>query len=186
MSYMRSVCVFCGSSGGVSAEQLDLAAETGAEIARRGLRLVYGGSADGSMGRLADAALAAGGAVIGIVPIELARRSERDVHDRLTKLVTVASLAERKEEMVARSDAFISLPGGLGTLDELFEVLALTTIGALGGRPIGLLNPSGYYDPLLEFLDRCVEGGFVRREHREALVVDETPDALLDRLGAQS
>lgn len=171
--------VFCGSHAGKSAEYAAAAREFGRELARRGLSLVYGGGRIGLMGVLADAALAAGARVTGVIPRGLATR--RLAHDGLTEIVMVNSLAERKAELFARSDALAALPGGLGTLDELVEALTAAQLGLLR-KPCGLLNVRGYFDPLLVFLRQAAEKGFVSPEHAGMVQVAERPAELLDAL----
>ena len=180
---MRSICVFCGSSFGNRPDYLHLARETGRLIAERQLTLVYGGGKAGLMGALADAALNAGGEVVGIIPQILL---DREVgHTGLTKLHVVGSMAERKLLMGELSDAFLSLPGGIGTLDELFEAWSWTQLG-LHDKPSGLLNFQGYYDHLVRFLDLAVSEGFQRPRHRAALLVGTEVEPLLDQLMAAS
>jgi uncharacterized protein (TIGR00730 family) len=174
---MRRVCVFCGSSSGARSEYAQAAAETGELLARRGLGLVYGGGHVGLMGVLADAALRAGGEVIGVITQAL---EEREVaHTDLTDLQVVRTMHERKARMAALSDAFLVLPGGIGTLEEFFEVW---TWGQLGEhvKPVGLVNTSGYYDGLIGFLDTAVTERFLKPKHRHMLVVGETPAVVLD------
>jgi uncharacterized protein (TIGR00730 family) len=174
-----SICVFCGSASGVDPAFADAARAVGRDIARRGWTLVYGGGRVGLMGTLADAALAEGGRVIGVIPRFL---YEWEVgHDGLTGLEIVGTLTERKVRMGELSDAFLSLPGGIGTLDELFEALSWAQLG-LGPKPSGLLNVGGYFDSLIAFLDRAVESGFVKPKHRELLVAGSDERELLDRL----
>lgn len=180
---MRSICIFCGSSPGNSPEYLHMARDAGRLIAGRGLTLVYGGGRAGLMGALADAALASGGRVVGVIPQMLL---DREVgHSGLTEQHVVATLSERKLLMGELSDAFLSLPGGIGTLDELFEAWSWTQLD-LQRKPCGLLNHRGYYDALIEFLDHVVEEGFQRPRHRAALVVDTELGSLLDRLTTAS
>jgi uncharacterized protein (TIGR00730 family) len=153
----------------------------GRAIASRRLRLVYGGAAVGLMGVLADAALKAGGEVVGIIPGALV---EREIaHAGLTELHPVHSMHERKARMADRSDGFVALPGGAGTLEEFFEIW---TWGQLGHhmKPVGLLNAEGFFDPLIRFLDSLERERFMRREHREMLIVEREPEALLDRFRA--
>jgi uncharacterized protein (TIGR00730 family) len=174
-----SICVFCGSSFGDDPRYEAAARETGQEIARRGWTLVYGGGRVGLMGAAADAALQAGGRVVGVIPRFL---YEREVgHDGLTSLEVVASLAERKLRMGELAEAFLSLPGGVGTMDELFEAWSWSQVG-LQRKPSGLLNVAGYYDELVAFLDRAVEAGFVKPQHRELLAASADPGELLDWL----
>ncbi|HDS1819925.1 TPA: TIGR00730 family Rossman fold protein [Pseudomonas putida] len=174
---VRSVCVFCGASIGANPAYREAAIALGQAIARRGLTLVYGGGAVGLMGVVADAAMAAGGEVIGIIPHSLL---DAEVgHKGLTRLEVVDGMHARKARMAELSDAFIALPGGLGTLEELFEVW---TWGQLGyhAKPLGLLDVNGFYEKLGGFLDHIVEEGFVRPAHRAMLLLGQQPDALLD------
>lgn len=177
---MKRVCVFCGSSPGIRPEYLAMARALGTALARRRLGLVYGGASVGLMGALADAALAAHGEVIGIIPRALDKREI--AHRGLTELHIVDSMHTRKAMMAQRADAFIALPGGLGTLEELFEVMTWRLLG-LHKKPAGLLDVGGYYGPLTAFLERTIDEGFLRREHL-ALEVATDPDVLLDRLAA--
>jgi len=174
-----SLCVFCGSSHGQDPQFAALAYDVGREIARRGWRLVYGGGKVGLMGIVADAALEAGAEVIGVIPRFL---YEWEVgHDGLTHLEIVDSLSERKRRMGELSDAYLSLPGGIGTLDEMFEALSWTQV-RVESKPNGLLNRDGYFDGLLAFLGRATSDGFMKPEHRDLLAVDTEPAALLDQL----
>lgn len=178
---MRSICIFCGSSPGNRPEYVELARTTGRLIAQRGLTLVYGGGKVGLMGALADAALVAGGKVVGVIPRML---MDREVgHPGLSELKVVGSMSERKLMMGELSDAFLALPGGIGTLDELFEAWTWTQLD-LHEKPTGLLNFRGYYDGLVQFLDLAVAEGFQRPRHRAALLVDTQIEPLLDRLQA--
>jgi hypothetical protein len=151
----------------------------GEAAAARGLRVVYGGASVGLMGALADAALAAGGEVEGVIPRRLVAREL--AHAGLTRLHVVDSMLERKELMASLADAFIALPGGIGTLDELFETMTWTQLG-IHAKPSGLLDVDGYWQPLLALLDRQVAEGFLRRPWQELLCVARTPQALLDAL----
>lgn len=180
---MRSCCVFCGSSPGARAEYAGCAARLGGELAARGIRLIYGGASVGLMGAVADAALAAGGEVVGVIPEPLAVREV--VHEGLTELRIVGSMHERKSLMAELAEAFIALPGGMGSLEELLETLTWAQLG-VHGHPCGLLDVAGYYEPLLEMLDRAVAERFLRPEHRRLLYVDRDPGALLDRLAGHT
>jgi hypothetical protein len=176
---MKRICVFAGSSPGAREHYARAAQELAREIVLRGCEVVYGGGRVGMMGVLADAALAAGGKVIGIIPKALL---EKEIaHAGLTELRVVASMHERKAMMAELSDGFIALPGGLGTLEEFFEVLTWAQLG-LHPKPCGLLNVSGYYDGLLEFLDLTVEERFVKSQHRALVITSTSPADLLERL----
>ena len=176
---MERICVFCGSNMGLRPGYAEAASALGSEIARRDLGLVYGGGRVGLMGVVADAVLEGGGRVVGVIPESLMGK-EVD-HEGLTALEVVSSMHERKARMAELSSGFVALPGGLGTLEELFEVW---TWGQLGfhHKPCGLLDVDGYYASLLDFLDRSVDEGFVRPVHRSMLVVEEEAADLLDRL----
>jgi uncharacterized protein (TIGR00730 family) len=180
---LRRVCVFCGSSSGADPAFAATTARLGALLASRGIGLVYGGGSVGLMGVLADAVLQAGGHVIGVIPSALVLKEV--AHHDLPDLRIVATMHERKALMAELADGFVALPGGLGTLDELFETLTWAQLG-LHHRPCGLLDTGGYYRPLLAFLDRAVEAGFLRAQHRGLLLVDEDPERLLDRLAQYS
>ena len=174
------ICVFCGASPGRDPAYLELAASVGAGLAERGIGVVYGGSRVGMMGALADAALAVGGEVIGIIPRRLVDREL--AHGGLTELRVVETLHERKAEMASTSDGFIALPGGLGTLEELAEVASWAQLG-LHAKPIGLLGPAGYWDALLGWLDHAVAEGFIAPGHRTLVDLDPDLEALLERFG---
>lgn len=180
MTDLRAICVYCGANAGGSPDYADAARRMAALLAGRGITLVYGGGSIGLMGILADATLACGGSVIGVIPKHLSAREI--AHDRLTDLHVVDSMHERKALMMELSDGFIALPGGLGTLEELFEILTWGQLG-LHGKPCGILNVRGYYDPLIALLDHAVEQRFLRREHRELLIIDDDPERLLERFG---
>lgn len=176
---MQSVCVFAGSSHGLDPAHGDAAADLGRVLASAGIRVVYGGAKVGLMGVMADAALAAGGDVVGVIPEALIAREV--AHAGLTTLHSVASMHERKALMARLSDAFIALPGGWGTFDELFEVMTWGQLG-LHDKPCGLLNVNGYYDALLALLDVTVAQGFVRPEYLQMVAVDTTAAGLLAKL----
>ena len=177
---MKRICVYCGSALGRDPNQAETASAFGQLLGRRGIGLVYGGGNTGLMGRLADAALAAGSDVIGVMPRHML---EREVgHRGLTRLIEVADMHERKRTMAELADAFVALPGGIGTLEELFEIFTWRQL-ALHAKLVGLLNTAGFYDHLLQFLDHVVEAGFLRREQLNALTVASTPEALLKKLG---
>lgn len=173
---MRAVCVFCGSNPGGRPEYLAAAAGLGRLLAGRGITVVYGGARVGTMGALADAALAAGGQVTGVIPEQLV--AAEVAHDGLTTLHVVSSMHERKALMAELSDAFIALPGGLGTLEEFAEVTTWAQLG-LHAKPTGLLNVLGYYDLLLSFLDHAAAERFLRPEHRALVLAGPGPDGLL-------
>ena len=175
---MRAVCVFCGSNVGARPAYAEAAAEVGRAIAARSLSLVYGGAAVGLMGTLADAALSAGGKVIGVIPKALVDREI--AHAGLSELCQVKSMHERKAMMADRSDAFLALPGGAGTLEEVFEAWTWAQLGH-HQKPVGLLNVDGFFDDLIAFLDHQCRERFIRQEHRDMLIVESDPNRLLDR-----
>ncbi len=178
---MKSVLVFCGSSPGARPEYAAAAAELGRLLAQRELEVVFGGASVGLMGVVADAALAAGGTVIGVIPTRLV---EHEIaHAGLTKLHVVDTMHERKALMAELSDAVIALPGGSGTLDELFELFTWKQLG-LHRKPIGLLDVDGYWQPLLAFLEHAVNERFLRSEYLEDLQVRRNVAELVDRLAA--
>jgi len=178
---MKRICVYCGSSPGRSPEYAATAERLGAELARRRLGLVYGGASVGVMGVVADAVLAHGGEVIGVLPHFFADKEV--AHQGLDELLVVDSMHERKARMAELSDAFIALPGGWGTLEEIFEVLTWAQLG-LHEKPCGLLDVGGYFDELYRFLERAIAEGFVREEHRPMIVLDDSCERLLDRFAA--
>jgi uncharacterized protein (TIGR00730 family) len=176
---MKSVCVFCGSNPGNDPVYADAARAMGAEIARRGLVLVYGGGAVGLMGIVADAALAAGGEVHGIIPRAL--REKEVGHYGLTRLEIVETMHIRKARMAELSDGFVAMPGGIGTFEELFEIWTWGQLG-IHDKPLAFLNVAGFYDPLATFLDNTVEAGFLKQTHRAMAITDTQPATLLDRI----
>ena len=176
---MRRVCVFCGSSPGARPAYAEAAEELAGLLAGEGIGLVYGGGGVGLMGRLADAMLAGGGEAIGVIPSALVAREIG--HTGLSELRVVGSMHERKALMAELSDAFVALPGGLGTLEELFEVYTWSQLG-LHRKPCALLDVEGYYADLAGFLAHAVEERFLREEHRAMLIVEREPGALLERL----
>lgn len=178
---MRRICVFTGSSPGARVEYALAAQQFGRELVTRGYALVYGGGRVGLMGAVADAVLDAGGEVIGVIPKVLL---EKEVaHGRLTELRVVASMHERKAMMADLADAFVALPGGLGTLEELCEILTWAQLG-LHAKPCGLLNVADYFDGLLAFLDHAVSERFIKPEHRAVLITATAAGDLLDRLAS--
>ena len=178
---MKRICVFCGSSNGTDPAYADAARRLGATLARRGLELVYGGGTVGLMGTVANAALEAGGRVIGVIPKALQLREL--AHVKLSSLHVTGSMHERKAKMAELSQGYIALPGGLGTLEEFAEIVTWAQLG-IHSRPCGLLDVKGYYQPLVAFLDHAVKEGFVSPLHRQLILVDTDPDALLDRFAA--
>ena len=175
------ICVFCGSSPGSTAAFADLATRVGQTLAARGIGLVYGGASVGLMGQMAAAALSAGGEVIGVIPQALVDMEV--AHTGLSDLRVVGTMHERKALMADLADAFIALPGGIGTLDELFEILTWSQLG-LHNKPTGLLELDGYFAPLLAFLDGAVRARFLQPIHRAMLLVDDDPERLLDAFQA--
>ncbi len=176
---MKRVCVFCGSSPGTRPVYAEAARSMGRLLAERGIGLVYGGGRVGLMGEVADAVLAAGGEVTGVIPRGL---MEREVgHRGLTTLHVTGTMHERKALMVDLSDGFVALPGGYGTLDELCEALTWSQLG-IHARPCGILNVDGYFDALLALFDHAVREGFVREPHRALVLEASEPAALLDAM----
>jgi uncharacterized protein (TIGR00730 family) len=178
---MDSICVFCGSRPGTDPAYVSAASETGEAIARRGWTLVYGGGRVGLMGALADAALAAGGEVIGIMPRALLTREV--AHPDISRLHLVTSMHRRKALMSSLSDGFLTLPGGYGTLEEYFETLTWAQL-ELHTKPCALLNVANFWDPLLAMVDLQIAQGFVPAEHRGLILTGTEPDELLDRMAA--
>lgn len=178
---MKRVCVYCGSSSGRAAEYRDAANSLGKTLAARQIGLVYGGASVGLMGCVADAVIAAGGEACGVIPESLVNFEV--AHGGLMELHVVESMHARKAKMAEMSDAFVALPGGLGTLEELFEMLTWSQL-RLHQKPVGLLNAGGFYDGLLDFLDNTVAAGFVRPEHRANLLASDDPAELLERLSS--
>jgi uncharacterized protein (TIGR00730 family) len=178
---VKRVCVFSGSSPGADLAYRAAATDLGHRLAERGIELVYGGAHVGLMGTVADAALEAGGHVIGVIPQSLVDREI--AHPAIGDLRVVESMHERKALMADLSDAFVALPGGVGTLEELFEIYTWNQLG-LHAKPLGLFNVRGYYDGLARFLDHAVEERFVTQQHRAMLLVSEHLDELIDGLDA--
>lgn len=176
---LRSVAVFCGSNFGVSPAYADAARVLGTAIAQRGITLIYGGTTKGLMGEVADAALAAGGIVIGVINQRLFERGH--LHTGLSHHEVVPHMRVRKARMAELADAFIAMPGGLGTLEELFEVATLTQLGE-HTKACGALNVRGFYDPMRALLNTATEEGFLKAEHRDMVVLEAEPEALLDAL----
>lgn len=178
---MRSICVYCGSANLAAKEYFQAALQVGRTLARRGLRLIYGGGKTGLMGAVADGVLEMGGQVTGVI-VENMNTPEL-AHTGLTLLEVEPTIHLRKARMYALADGYIALPGGYGTLDELFETLTWAQIGE-HHNPVGLLNVNGYYDLLLEMLDRATSERFIFPEHRRALLCSADPDELLDKMEA--
>jgi uncharacterized protein (TIGR00730 family) len=176
---LESVCVFCGSSEGKQSAYAGAASELGREIANRGMRLVYGGGKVGLMGVVADAALAAGGEVVGVIPKALLQKEIG--HEGLTELRVVGSMHERKMLMAELSDGFVALPGGYGTLEEFLEVLSWAQL-SIHEKPCALLDVGGFFGPLLDLFDRAVKEGFVHPDHRSLVLASEDSKALLDAM----
>jgi hypothetical protein len=176
---MQRICVFCGSSLGLNECYRDAAQTLGRELVERGLHLVYGGGSVGLMGILADTVLAEGGQVFGVIPRQLA--TEELAHRGLTSLKIVSSMHERKACMAELADAFIALPGGFGTFEELFEAITWSQLG-IHRKPVGLLNVARYFDPLVFLIDRAIGEGFIVPENRQLVVVGESPAELLEKL----
>ena len=173
------VCIYCGSRDGSSGLYLAAAERIGTSIGRRGWHMVYGGGRVGLMGRVADAALAAGAAVTGVIPESLMRREVG--HTGLTQLHVVTTMHERKHKMASGCDAFIALPGGIGTFEELFEVWSWRHLG-YHDQPIGLLDTAGYFQPLVTMMAHTIETGFVTRDQLDMVRVSADPEALLDAI----
>jgi uncharacterized protein (TIGR00730 family) len=178
----RYVCVYCGSAKGVRPIYEESARRVGAALARMGFGMVYGGGRVGLMGTVADAVLAGGGPVIGVLPERLASREL--AHHELTELHIVAGMHERKALMAERASAFLTLPGGIGTFEEFFEVLTWAALG-YHRKPLGLLNVEGYFDPMLGMLNHGVSEGFIRADHLNLLSVSDRAEAVVERLADQ-
>jgi len=176
---VKNICVFCGSASGRRPAYARAARAFGSALAERGLGLVYGGGSIGLMGVVADAAMEGGVPVVGVIPRALFRREI--AHHGITRLEVVPSMHARKARMARLSDAFVALPGGIGTLEELFEVLTWGYLG-IHAKPTGLLDVGGYWRPLIRLLDHAVDEGFLRPAHRKLVVVDRSPARLLERL----
>ena len=176
----KNIAVFCAASDGVRAEYCDTAKELGRKMAERRIGLIYGGAKIGIMGAVADATLAAGGHVVGVIPHVLV--DKEIAHDGLSELHVVDTMHTRKRLMGEKADAFLAMPGGFGTFEELFEVLAWQTL-KLHAKPVLLLNTNGFYDRMLAFFDHCVEQGMLKAKNREIVLVAATVEEALERLG---
>jgi uncharacterized protein (TIGR00730 family) len=174
-----TICVFCGSSSGASPAYGQVARQVGEVLVRHGADLVYGGGRVGLMGIVADAVLGAGGRAIGVIPEALA--TKEIAHHGLTELHVVSGMHERKALMATRSSAFLTLPGGIGTFEEFFEILSWGALG-IHQKPIGILNVAGYFDPLIALLDHGIARQFVRREYLHPLVVSDDPESHIRQL----
>jgi uncharacterized protein (TIGR00730 family) len=173
------LCVFCGTNAGSRPEYGAAARELGALLAEEGIELVYGGASVGIMGELADAVQENGGHVTGIIPQQLIQKEA--AHRGIPDLIVVASMHQRKSQMADLSDGFIALPGGIGTLEGFFEILTWGQLG-IHAKPCGVLNIAGYFDALIGFLDHAVQEGFLTEAHRETIMVETDPRALLERM----
>ncbi len=178
---IKSICVFCGSSPGFSPIYKDAAKELGRDIAARGWTLIYGGGNVGLMGLVADAVMETGGKVIGVIPEALLARELG--HRGITDLRVVDTMHERKAMMADLADAFIALPGGIGTFEEFFEILTWAQLG-IHSKPCGMINTNGYYQPVLDLLANAVQEGFMRKEHQELVLSAETARELLEKIVA--
>ncbi|MCP4167903.1 MAG: TIGR00730 family Rossman fold protein [Chloroflexi bacterium] len=176
---MKRICVFCGSTPGVNDAYVQGALVMGNLLASAGIDLVYGGGRLGVMGAIADAVLAARGTVIGVIPESM--NVPRVVHEEVTETIVVGDMHVRKAKMSELSDAFIALPGGMGTFEELFETLTWSQLG-YQPKPIGVLNIEGYYDPLVTLIEHGIEQGFIKPQHRQVFAVDDEPAGLLAKL----
>lgn len=176
---LGAVCVFCGSMPGVRPEYVEAARTLGRALAARGIEIVYGGGHVGMMGALADAALAAGGRVVGVIPEHLMKPEV--AHQNLTELRVVDSMHTRKRQMADRVDAFIVLPGGYGTFEEMFEMVTWLQLG-LHAKPVGVINVAGFFDRLLDFLRHASAEEFIRPQHWDLLIVEPSVPLLLERL----
>ncbi len=176
---MKNVCVYCGSSSGRRKDYAEAAAALAAQLVKHNMNLVYGGASVGIMGEIADAVLDAGGQVIGVMPRALVEKEVQ--HDGLTELLVVDSMHERKLRMAEISDGFIAMPGGLGTLEELFEILTWAQLG-FHQKPCALLNVASYYDKLSAFLNHAVEEQFIKSVHSHMLLIEENPEKILQSM----
>lgn len=181
MKDLASVAVYCGSSNGIDPGHLECARTFGSLLAAEGIALVYGGGNVGLMGAVADGALRAGGEVHGVITEAL--RVKELAHLELTSLIVVDTMHERKAAMADRADAFVALPGGFGTFDELFEVITWTQLG-IHEKPCGILNHNGFFDDLVTFIDKTTSAGFIKPAHRDTVVVETEGEAMLRRLRA--
>lgn len=179
MSTLKSICVFCGSKSGNDQLYQQAAIELGRSMAQRDITLVYGGGSVGLMGIIADAVLESGGDVIGVIPRQLATKEL--LHPGVKEMLVVEDMHTRKAKMSECSDAFIAMPGGFGTLEELFEVVSWVQLG-IYSKPMGVLNVAGFYDPLLTMVEHCIETEFIKPKYRDLIIADESPAILVDHL----
>lgn len=179
MSTLKSICVFCGSKSGNDQQYQQAAIELGRSMAQQDITLVYGGGSVGLMGIIADAVLESGGEVIGVIPRQLATKEL--LHPGVKEMLVVEDMHTRKAKMSECSDAFIAMPGGFGTLEELFEVVSWVQLG-IYSKPMGVLNVAGFYDPLLTMVEHCIETEFIKPKYRNLIIADESPAILVDHL----
>lgn len=177
---MKRICVFCGSNTGNKPIYVEQARQLGAALANHEISIIYGGTTVGLMGAMADAALRGGGEVIGIIPKHLADRPNM-THQNLSEVHIVDSMHQRKAKMAELADGFIALPGGLGTLEELFEMLTWSQLG-LHRKPCGILNVNGFYNKLIELIDGAITAQFIKPEHRQLLITDSEPETLIAKM----
>ena len=178
---MKRIAVYCGSATPADPVYIESARAIGTRLAERGIGVVYGGGRLGLMGAIADSALAAGGEVIGVIPEALV--AGEVAHRGCTELHVVQTMHQRKQAFTDLSDGFLTIPGGTGTMDELWEAMSWAQLG-YHNKPVGLLNVAGFYDPLIAFVERMAEVGFMRPQHRNILIVDDALDTLIDRMDA--
>lgn len=178
---MKSICIYCGSSVGRRETYANAARELARTLLERRIRVIYGGSSYGIMGVIAETVLAGDGEIVGVIPEPL--RVRELAHPGLTELHVTRSMHERKTKMAELADAFVALPGGIGTLEEIFEIWTWAQLGA-HAKPCGMLNVEGYFDPLVAFLDHAVDQSFLAPSHRSMLIVESDPNALLERFAA--
>ena len=176
---MNRICVFCGSKTGNSPLFLEAAIQLGRVLAERGLDLVDGGASIGLMGAVADSVLTGGGKVVGVIPEAMA--SKEVAHDGLTEMHVVSSMHERKSMMARLADAFVALPGGFGSFEELLEMITWAQLG-IHRKPVGILNVAGYYDPLIQLFEGAIEAGFIKPRNRQLFVIEQEADRLLQTL----
>ncbi|MFD2248586.1 TIGR00730 family Rossman fold protein [Pontibacter ruber] len=180
---MRSIGVFCGANSGLNEVYSQAAAQLGELMAQQSIKLVYGGGNVGLMGVIADAVLASGGTAVGVIPQSLVDREV--AHRGIQELVVVQTMHERKAIMAARSDAFVAMPGGFGTFDEICEIITWNQLGIIK-KPVAFFNINGYYDRFFEMIDHTVAEGFVKKDQRENIIVESDPAVLLEKLRAYS